>query len=39
MMNFAYEYAKENGCKSIKVDTHRVNSPMKNLLKNADFFP
>lgn len=32
MMNFAYKYAKENGCKSIKVDTHRVNSPMKNLL-------
>ena len=32
LMNFAYEYAKENACLSIKVDTHRVNKPMQELL-------
>ena len=32
MMEFAYKYAKDNNCKSIKVDTHRVNKPMQNLL-------
>ena len=37
MMKFAYEHAKNNGCKSIKVDTHRVNKPMQNLLINHGY--
>ena len=32
LMEFAYSYAKENDCNSIKVDTHRVNIPMQQLL-------
>ena len=32
LMEFAYSYAKENNCDSIKVDTHRVNIPMQQLL-------
>lgn len=37
MMKFALQYAKENNCKSIKVDTHRVNKPMQNLLINSGY--
>ena len=32
LMNFACEYAMNNSCLSIKVDTHRVNKPMQELL-------
>ena len=37
MMDFALEYAKKKKCKSIKVDTHRVNKPMQNLLLKSGY--
>lgn len=37
LMNFAKKYAESHNCKSIKVDTHRANLPMQNLLINSGY--
>ena len=37
LMNFAKDYAQRHGSKSIKVDTHRANLPMQNLLINSGY--
>lgn len=37
LMNFAKDYAQRHGSKSIKVDTHRANLPMQNLLINLGY--
>ena len=37
LMIFAENYAKENKCVSIKVDTHRANLPMQNLLLSSGY--
>ena len=37
LMEFAKNYAKENNCTSIKVDTHRANIPMQNLLLSSGY--
>ncbi len=37
MLECAKEYARENGCKSIKMDTHKDNIPMRRLLEGEGF--
>lgn len=37
MMKFAESYARLNNCESIKVDTHRVNIPMQNLMLSCGY--
>lgn len=37
IIEFAENYAKENNFKSVRVDTHRENKPMQNLLSSMEY--
>lgn len=37
LMNFAYDLAKENGCKSVRVDTHADNKRMQRVLEKTGY--
>ena len=38
MMKFAEDYAIKKSCRSIKIDTHRANIPMQNLVLSHGYF-